>query len=110
MKKAKSERLNSAGWQVGTAAEFLGLTDEEAALIEMKLSLARSIKERRLAKNFTQADLAGELRTSQSRIAKIEAADSTVSMDLLVRSLLALGASQQDVGRIIGRSTALPVA
>ena len=110
MKKAKIERLNIAGWQVGTAAEFLGLTDEEAALIEMKLSLARSVKELRLAKNLTQADLAGELRSSQSRIAKIEAADSTVSMELLVRSLLALGASQQDVGRIIGRSTALPVA
>ena len=108
MKKAKTERLDSAGWKIGTAANFLGLTDEEAALIEIKLSLARSIKERRLANNLTQKDLAGELGSSQSRIAKMEAADPTVSMELLVRSLLALGASQHDVGRIVGRSTSVP--
>ena len=108
MKKAKTEHLSNSGWKVGTAADFLRLTDEEATLIEMKLSLARSIKERRLASNLTQEDLAGELGSSQSRIAKMEAADPTVSMELLVRSLLALGANQQDVGCIIGRSTAVP--
>ena len=108
MKKAKTEHLSNSGWKVGTAADFLGLTDEEATLIEMKLSLARNIKERRLASNLTQEDLAGELGSSQSRIAKMEAADPTVSMELLVRSLLALGANQQDVGRIIGRSTTVP--
>lgn len=108
MKKATKEHLINSGWKVGTIADFLGLTDEEAALIEMKLSLARSIKERRFANKLTQNDLARKLGSSQSRIAKMEAADPTVSMELLVRSLLALGASQQEVGRIIGRSTAVP--
>ncbi len=108
MKKAKKERLINSGWTVGTTADFLGLTDEEAALIEMKLSLARSIKERRLSNKLPQAGLAQELGSSQSRIAKMEAADPTVSMELLVRSLLALGVSQQEVGRIIGRSTGVP--
>lgn len=108
MKKAKTEHLKNSGWKVGTAADFLELTDAEATFIEMRLSLARSIKERRLTSNLTQEDLAGELGSSQSRIAKMEAADPTVSMELLVRSLLALGADQQDVGRIIGRSTAAP--
>ena len=110
MKNTKKERLKKAGWKVGTVKEFLGLTDEEAALIEMKLALARSLKERRLAHDMTQGELAQELGSSQSRVAKMEAADATVSMELLVRSLLVLGASRQEVGRIIGRNTAVPAA
>lgn len=104
MKNTKKAKLESAGWKVGTAKEFLGLTDGESALIEIKLALAQSLKERRIAHDFTQDNLAKELQSSQSRIAKMEAADSTVSMDLLVRSLLSLGASREEVGRIIGRT------
>ena len=110
MKKTKVERLKKAGWKVGTAKEFLGLSDEEAALIEMKLALARSLKDQRIAQDLTQMDVAKELGSSQSRVAKMEAADVTVSMELLVRSLLVLGASRQDVGRIIGRKKSTPAA
>jgi len=110
MKKTKVERLKKAGWKVGTAAEFLGLTAEESALIEMKLALARSLKQRRMAHDMTQDELAIQLGSSQSRVAKMEAADATVSMELLVRSHLLLGASRQDVGRIIGRKSAAPAA
>ena len=110
MKKTKKERLKKAGWKVGTAKEFLGLSDEEAALIEMKLALARSLTQRRLAHDLTQNQLAKQLGSSQSRVAKMEAADATVSMDLLVRSLLVLGATRQEVGRIIGRKAATPAA
>lgn len=110
MKKTKVERLKNAGWKVGSAKEFLGLSDEESALIEMKLALARHLKERRIAHELTQNELAKQLGSSQSRVAKMEAADATVSLDLLVRSLLVLGASRQEVGRIIGRKTAAPAA
>ena len=110
MKKTKADRLKKAGWKVGTAKEFLGLTDEEAALIEMKLALAQSLKQRRMADDLTQGELAKQLGSSQSRVAKMEAADATVSLELLVRSLLALGASRQEVGRIIGRNAAVPAA
>jgi transcriptional regulator with XRE-family HTH domain len=108
MKKAKKERLTRAGWKVGSTQEFLGLNDEETQFIEMKLALARSLKERRLIKRWTQDDLARELGSSQSRVAKMEAADASVSIDLLVRSLLALGATRQDVSRIIGAKSATP--
>lgn len=103
MKKTKVERLKRAGWKVGTAAELLGLTEDEAALVEMKLALADDLKRRRVAQDLTQHDLAKQLGSSQSRVAKMEAADASVSMELLVRSLLVLGASRADVGRIIGR-------
>ncbi len=103
MKKTKIEKLKNSGWKVGTAKEFLGLSDEESSLIDMKLALAQSLRERRISHALTQNGLAKELQSSQSRIAKMEAADSTVSMELLVRSLLYLGATRAEVGRIIGR-------
>jgi DNA-binding XRE family transcriptional regulator len=102
--------LKKAGWKLGTAQEFLGLTDEEAALIDIKLSLARSLKKRRLARDMTQDELARALGSSQSRVAKMETADASVSLELLVRSMLALGASRKELGRIIGRKTAAPAA
>ena len=110
MNNAKTAKLERAGWKLGTAKEFLGLTEDEAALIEIKLALARGIKERRLSLRLTQEDLAKQLRSSQSRIAKMEASDATVSMDFLVRSLLVLGATTQEVGRVIARSSAAPAA
>ncbi len=110
MKKTRVERLQKVGWKVGTTKDFLGLTDEEGALIEMKLALARRLKERRLVRELTQDELAKELGSSQSRVAKMEAADVTVSMELLVRSLLVLGATRQEVGRVIGRKTTVPAA
>jgi len=110
MKKSQKDRLKRAGWSVGSVKEFLGLSDEEAALIEMKLALAQSLKARRLEHGLTQDELASQLGSSQSRVAKMEAADAAVSIDLLVRSLLAMGASRQDVGRIIGRRSAIPAA
>ena len=110
MNEARTEKLKKAGWKLGTPKEFLGLTDEEAALIEIKLALARGIKERRHSLRLTQEDLAKQLKSSQSRIAKMEASDATVSMDLLVRTLLVLGATTQEVGRVIATSSAVPVA
>lgn len=110
MRKSKKESLRRSGWKVGTVGEFLGLTEEESALIELRLALARSIRERRLAQGLTQAELGSQLGSSQSRVAKMEAADVTVSIDLLVRSLLKLGATRQEVGRTIGRKAATSVA
>jgi transcriptional regulator with XRE-family HTH domain len=67
----------------------------------MKLALSEKLKERRLRKNLTQAQLAKVIESSQSRIAKMEAGDPTVSIDLLVKSLLALGVSKKELGRTI---------
>jgi len=97
MKRSKRSRLEAAGWRVGTAAEFLGLTEEETALIEMKLGLAATLRRRRQGRKLTQTQLAKRLGSSQSRVAKMEAADPTVSIDLLVRTLLALGATRDQV-------------
>lgn len=99
MKKSKKERLEAAGWRVGSAADFLGLTKKEVALIEMKLGLAASLRRLRVAKKLTQTQLAQRLGSSQSRVAKMEAADSSVSIDLLASALLELGATRSQVAK-----------
>ncbi len=101
MKKAKQRRLKQAGWKTGSAGDFLGLSPEEAAFVELKLALARYLKQRRQSKRLTQVELARILHSSQSRIAKMEAGDPTVSLDLLFRSLFFLETSPQQLAKII---------
>ena len=101
MRKAKRNRLETKGWKVGSAKDFLDLSAEESAYIEMKLELAETLRSQRARHKLTQTELARLVNSSQSRVAKMEAGDPSVSMDLLVRSLLALGASKRRVAKII---------
>jgi predicted XRE-type DNA-binding protein len=103
MKSTKRKKLEAAGWQVGTAAQLLGLSKQEAELVELRLALAQGLRLRREARKLTQARLAKLIGSSQSRVAKMEAADSTVALDLLLRSLLATGATRRDLARMIQR-------
>ena len=102
MRAEKRKRLESAGWRVGDVRDFLALSDDDAQFVEIKLALANRLRELREKRNWTQADLAKRVGSSQSRVAKMEAADPTVSVDLLVRSLLAVGADRRELGRIVG--------
>lgn len=104
MDKAKKDRLTATGWRTGDAAEFLELTAEEAAFVELKLALANYLREMRTQRGWTQGQVARRLGSSQSRVAKMEAADASVSLDLLVKSLLALGASRGEVGAVIAKA------
>ena len=106
MKARKRKRLEAAGWQVGSAAEFLRLKPEEAALVEMKLNLARRLRDVRTNRGLSQEAMAKLLGSSQSRVAKMEAGDRSVSVDLLVRSLLLVGASRAEIAREISRRAA----
>ncbi len=100
----KRMKLEADGWKVGSASDFLDLTEAEEALVTMKLALAKNLKELRQKRRLTQSQLGRQIGSSQSRIAKMEAAERSVSLDLLVRSLLSLGASRQDIGSIVGAS------
>jgi DNA-binding XRE family transcriptional regulator len=101
MNRSNQERLRSKGWKFGTAEEFLDLSPEESAYIELKLALSDKLRAQRRSKHLTQAQLANMVSSSQSRIAKMEAGDPTVTIDLLIKSLLALGVSPQEIGRTI---------
>ncbi|NBW36342.1 MAG: XRE family transcriptional regulator [Cytophagia bacterium] len=102
MKAEKKKRLEAKGWKVGSTAEFLKLSAEETAYIELKLALSKVLQELRKSKNLTQVDLAKRIKSSQSRVAKMEAADTSVSVDLMFRSLFALGVSKKKVVGMLG--------
>jgi ribosome-binding protein aMBF1 (putative translation factor) len=102
MNKSKKTRLEKRGWTVGTSREFLGLSEDEATLIEIRLSLAEAVRRRRSSRGWSQLQLAKHIESSQSRVAKMEAGDASCSIDLLVRALLALGCSRKDLARSIG--------
>jgi DNA-binding XRE family transcriptional regulator len=111
MKRKKETRASVAGkrdhgYTVTTVQEFLGLTDEDMALIELKIDLIKLLKKTRVAKGLTQLALARSVGSSQSRIAKMEGGSADVSLDLLCKALFALGASTGDLAKAISTRNA----
>lgn len=104
MNDSKKAKLERAGWKVGDAAEFLELSPEEALFVEVKLALAAGVRRMREKRGLTQAELATQLGSSQSRVAKMEAGDRSVSLDLMVRSLLAIGVVPGEIAKLIQRA------
>lgn len=103
MNTAKKTRLQRNGWAVGDAAQFLNLDPQEAQFVEMKLALAAGVRQLRERRGMTQAALAEQLGSSQSRVAKMEAADRSVTVDLMMRSLLEIGATPREIAKLIQR-------
>lgn len=97
MKTNKLDRLKAGEWEVGNAEDFLQLSEAETRLVELKLSLISAVKKSRIKRKLSQIDLAQRMKSSQSRIAKIEAGDPSVSLDLIVRALIASGATTRDI-------------
>ncbi len=104
MRASKQRKLTAKGWKIGDAKDFMALSASEEAYIKIRLKLADGLKARRSSRGITQTELASALRSSQSRVAKMEAGDPTVSLDLLVRSLLALGTSNRELAAMIAHS------
>jgi DNA-binding XRE family transcriptional regulator len=101
MRTSKQKRLEKAGWRVGDAAEFLGLDDVESKVLDIKIALATLLRATRARRRLTQFELAEKLGSSQSRVAKLEAGDPSVSVDLLVRSVIAAGATPQELAKAV---------
>ena len=101
MNTAKRQRLEAVGWKVTKAKEFLNLDDADMEYIETKLALTKALREQRRKHHLTQVALADQMKSSQSRIAKIEAGDPTVSVDLILRGLFAMGVKRRELAKAI---------
>jgi len=101
MKRDKRNRLESGGWRVGGARDFLELSDTDVEYIELRFSLAALLRRQRTSLSYTQTEVAKLIGSSQSRVAKMEAGDPSVSVDLLIRALLALGVNRTQLGKAI---------
>jgi predicted XRE-type DNA-binding protein len=91
MDATKRKAIAAAGWKVGDAADFLGMSDEERQLLETRVELAAAVRRQREAVHLSQKQLGAILKTSQPRVARIERAASDVSMDQLLRAFTAAG-------------------
>ena len=101
MNAKRRKALAAKGWKSVTVAEFLGLTPEEEAYIEVKLILSEKLKARRGELALTQAQLAEKIGSHQTRVAKMEASDASVSVDLLLRALFATGMTPRELGKTL---------
>jgi len=106
MKKTKIKNLAKKKWKIGTVSDFINLSREEEEYIEMKLALSNYFQTLRKKKNLTQLQVATKIKSSQSRVAKIERAESSVSLDLIVRSIIALGSTKKEIGKVMMAKTA----
>lgn len=113
MNAAKRKRLEDAGFRVGSVADFLDLSTEESELIEIKVALSSALKKQRSTSNLSQSQLATQIGSSQSRIAKMESGDASVSIDLLIRALVAQGMTRQELADVLAaprtQSVSVPV-
>jgi DNA-binding XRE family transcriptional regulator len=100
MDKKTRQRLEKAGFVVTDTKDFLGLTEEEDRLIRARVALAQAVRELRKRRHITQAQLAKAMRSTQARVAKIEAGSPEVSVDLMIRAMFALGTSLEDLGEV----------
>jgi len=100
MRQNKRNRLERKGWRVGTVDEFLELGPAESAYVELRVDLGEALRARRLELGMTQVQLADQLGSSQSRVAKAEAGDPSVSLDLQIRALLETGLSRDSLAEI----------
>jgi DNA-binding transcriptional regulator YiaG len=101
VKEGKRKKLERTGWVVSGTQEFLDLSDAEMALIDVRVSLAKALRRRRQRLKISQAAFAKRVGSSQSRVAKMEAGDPSVSIDLLIRSLITSGSSAEEIGKVI---------
>ncbi|HWQ34339.1 MAG TPA: helix-turn-helix transcriptional regulator [Blastocatellia bacterium] len=104
MNNQRRKKLEAAGWRVGNAADFLGLTETEDAFITVKLLLSRRLKEERERRKLTQKEMAERIHLTQSRIARMEASDREVTIDALLKALFATGVSRQEVAKTLTRA------
>jgi len=101
MNKNKRAKLEKKGWTVGSPDKFLGLSPEESAYIELKIALGEFMQQKRKEKRLTQIQVAELIHSGQSRVAKMEKAEKSVSVDLMIRSLFAMGTTKKELSKVL---------
>lgn len=97
MNERERKALEAAGFRIGDAEDFLELTDEERRLVELRVAVSRAVRSRRKEQGLTQGQVAKRLKTSQPRVAMLEAGASAVSLDAMFEALFALGGGLEDL-------------
>ena len=103
MSKTRKEELAEAGFEETTIQKFLDLSDIDMKLIDLKIELGKLLKKQRKVKKLTQSQLADIVKTNQARIARIENADNSVSIDSILISLYSVGTKEKDISGVFAK-------
>jgi predicted XRE-type DNA-binding protein len=95
MHARRAKKLKEKGGRVATAQKFLGLSDLDMAVVELRVALATALQQRRKQAKLTQVQLAKTIQSGQSRVAKMEGGDPQAGLESLVRALRATGTTVQ---------------
>ena len=102
MDERRMAELEAKGFKVGTVQEFLDLTDEDMEILELRVALVKALRTlRQETLDLSQETFAELIGSSQSRVAKMEAGDSSVSLDLLLKTLVRGGVTREEIGQAL---------
>ncbi len=94
-------RHQAAGYRVTDAADWLGLTPQERTLVNMRVSLALEVERLRKESHLTQKALAAKIGAKQSGVARMLGSLASATIDSLIKTLLALGATPRRIAALI---------
>ena len=100
----EEEAITRACPLLGTVQEFLGLSDAEMHVVEIRVRLAKALRALRQKKGLSQADVALLIESSQARVATMENGGSGATLDLLVRALVVLGMTRRQLGNVVAKA------
>ena len=102
MNEQRRAELEAKGFKVSTVQEFMDLTDEDMEIIELRVALVKALRKlRQETLDVSQETFAELIGSSQSRVAKMEAGDPSVSLDLLLKSLVRGGVTREEIGEAL---------
>lgn len=100
MDAERKKKLEAAGWKFGDYADFLGMTPEEKAIVEIRLAATREMERLRAENPISQEELARRMGTKQPNVSKLFKNPGNATLDTLFRALLALGSTPKKIAAL----------
>lgn len=100
MDAERKKKLEAAGWKFGDYADFLGMTPEEKAVVEIRLAATREMERLRAENPISQEELARRMGTKQPNVSKLFKNPGKATLDTLFRALLALGSTPKKIASL----------
>jgi predicted XRE-type DNA-binding protein len=95
------KRRKGKTWVETDVEELLDLSAEDLVIVEFRAALAVALQRARKRKKLTQEEAAEVIGTSQAQVSKMEAGQSSITIDRLIKALASLGVSRPAILRAL---------
>ena len=100
MDAERKKKREAADWKFGDYADFLDMTPEEKAVVEIRLAATREMERLRAENPISQEELARRMGTKQPNVSKLFKNPGKATLDTLFRALLALGSTPKKIAAL----------